>query len=1163
MRKFVKISMTGLMLLGIAGVGAGCLGTPPKVEVPEGGDKQQTVISDAYDYNDDKTASTRPTIPGGYYEPQLPITEVKVTIAESSNITFADGSREKLITLGVPLTTADFDQSTLGGHEVGGFAVLDENGGISTFNSLTEFAPQSEVTVMPYYAAENGEYLQFSSNGIDYTIPGGNGGDGGLKASAFSTSNAIVAGYRGTLISYNGDVSANNWARFKSAFAREADAEYTYYYTFVNEGETAVSFTAYQMNALKDITSTDAEMSDHVYIAPGQSQKVIIGQNINKQDGNAMMIIKFDQSISGGFSLGVVHEIVHEIERKDAQIHIVLPNGVSEEEFSVKDTYNRNVTTFDSKLILPTADQVENHTGENLMGWRYENGGIINEGVRIYGDVYITPVFPADVTVSVRLPQGLTLNGYNAVTKTGEELVLPTDEQIGVTESNYGSPYGWYNYDTGAIIQQGATVEGDITIAPYWQTANGYEYVAVGGAQDYGYNTDEVPSDFYDYSTKKLRGSATYQGKTANGAAAKLIDFGNYGSYLGSVISDTAAVRAGSAMRLDSVNPTKFNTEKVVEYSYFIRNMSATENLAISIYQIRMSSEYKSSTFYQYESRYCVSVNLAPNTSTKELGQYLLTGGNDNALTYIVFEQDVSSFSFGISIGAKILGQSAVDEAYDTVRHPNDYSDYMVTMSYDKNEYGGLEVNDNYLTQHAGRLLLAPSEGQYTHMPFGEILEKWVISINDEIYDLPTTRTYTGIRLPSSGEIKLIPVFKTYFTVTISMPSDGTVRLKDFDSPMRVYEGGHLTLPTNSNLIIEEGYTVAGWRIAGTETRVTNDTYPTDNMIIEPIVQEITNEPVTMTLDAATPEGFTVADSYLNKWRVGATLSVPAADEYTNTLNKRLTGWTVTNAAGTVLIENRLTDTFYILTDADKVLTILPTLVDRITINTELPSGFTLNGYNPDVVRGETITLPTSEQITNNTGRTLAGWFNKATGRELTNSSVLTGIDEITIAPYFNAPAGKTSVVPGSRSGGATDYAQNISVTRTANTSIVGGDAMGVEFTSTSALSGNNGFRLVSAHRVTKDIRYKYTVNITNYGTNAVSFNIKALNNGTPGGAGGAASDTGNSNTEQVSLVPGASASVELTITITTTNDNVMLWLSNFSGGTGFKLGMSMWLETV
>ena len=141
--------MTGLMLLGIAGVGAGCLGTPPKVEVPEGGDKQQTVISDAYDYNDDKTASTRPTIPGGYYEPQLPITEVKVTIAESSNITFADGSREKLITRGVPLTTADFDQSTLGGHEVGGFAVLDENGGISTFNSLTEFAPQSEVTVMP------------------------------------------------------------------------------------------------------------------------------------------------------------------------------------------------------------------------------------------------------------------------------------------------------------------------------------------------------------------------------------------------------------------------------------------------------------------------------------------------------------------------------------------------------------------------------------------------------------------------------------------------------------------------------------------------------------------------------------------------------------------------------------------------------------------------------------------------------------------------------------------------------------------------------------------------------------------------------------------------------------------------------------------------------
>lgn len=938
----------------------------------------QTTIGDAYDYNEDGTSSTRPTIPGGYYEPTLPITETLVRISEESNIRFADGSREKLIKIGTPLTNADFDQSTLDGHEVGGMAVLDASGAVIGFNALADFAPQTEVTVMPYYAHESGSYLMFGANGYDY----GNG----ITPGSITAENAIVDGYAGKILHYGDTVkSAGDSVRIKSTFTREQDAEYTYYYMFKNFGENTISFNVYQMNAGNDISGADAEASYGVYLAPGETKSVTVAQDVNKNDGNAMTIIKFNAPVAGGFDLGVVQAVKNSIDKVPAKIAFDLPEG-----FTVSDEYNTEYTTFD-KLVLPTDEQIANNTGKRFLYWSLDGETTVAANTRVYGDITLTPVFPKAAKISVVLPEGITLaDSYVTDVMTYDKLVLPTADQL--VGGNNGVPVGWIDYETGGILGSNVDIFGDMSIAPYWETPGGYSYVRVGSSQSTGYNDDKVPGNLFGNGGK-------YNGIVQGGGSAQIINGGKAGMYLGSVVSCANPVTAGVAIRLDSVHPNRWSGDGVLEFAYTLQNRG-TSRLKLSIYQVGASSEYKSeSGFYDYEvNRYRTEIDLQPGEGTTKLAQYVLASSNANALTYIVFEEDVDSFSFGIAIGSKIIaGAADVANEYKNQAPRNNY----VNIVYDAEANKGMTVSDDYLRQLAGRLVIAPTESEYA-LPEGERLSAWTLVINGVEHTLPAERSYNGLLLPSAATVELKPVFIEYKTVTLSLPEG--VTLNGYDSSVRVFDGETFSLPANEQIVVSNGRRVRYWVKVGDkgDIKISDGSYIAEDITVKPILSAAIGSPVTIKRGTL-PEGFTISDEYIDAARTaGDKLVLPVSGQYQNGTDKKLVGWKVTDTeTGEVIVESAFTTE--VVMDVE-IMVLTPVLAERVQVTVELPDGMTLDGYAPDFIVGDNLVFPTGAQLKGSINGDPAGWYDCATDEILTENTVLS--KAITIAPYWETVNG-------------------------------------------------------------------------------------------------------------------------------------------------------------
>lgn len=87
---------------------------------------------------------------------------------------------------------------------------------------------------------------------------------------------------------------------------------------------------------------------------------------------------------------------------------------------------------------------------------------ITNDDVRQEGKT----VTVGKVSVTLKLPENFTVDGYVSDTVSGRKLVLPTEEQI---TNNTGKAFvGWYDYETGAEVTAATTVTRNMTIAPYF-----------------------------------------------------------------------------------------------------------------------------------------------------------------------------------------------------------------------------------------------------------------------------------------------------------------------------------------------------------------------------------------------------------------------------------------------------------------------------------------------------------------------------------------------------------------------------------------------------------------------------------------------------------------------------------------------------------------------
>ena len=456
MNKTKKLLVVVSLLLGIVFAVAACA-EPETFVPPKPGDHVLT-INDAYDWNEDETGSTRPELGGGYV-PQVPVKDAVITMAESTSVRFAGGKTEMTLPVGQLLKQSDFDESTLGGHTVGGLGVLDEEGAIASFRPLSSFYAEAPLTVLPYWAPENGDSYEFGSKEVGDYFYDADGNDL-TDTVELKQSYTLVDGYMGKRVDMadTTTLKANSYFRAVTVCAREAGQQYTYRYKVQNFGEQAVSFTIYQMftgHAWADGTTN--VKSDTITVQPGAvSEWTTLVVDNQKDDKNSLTLIRFDQDVKG-FSLGFTMAVENTTVTKPAKITLDLPEG-----FTVSSDYKTDVRTND-KLVLPTLEQITNNTGNKFLYWVYADGTRAEEGVRIQGDITLKPLLTETVTVSVKAPAGMTVSGYPMTVQTGDRLVLPTSEQI---TNNTGNKIVSWEYENGTVAKDGDTITGNVVLQP-------------------------------------------------------------------------------------------------------------------------------------------------------------------------------------------------------------------------------------------------------------------------------------------------------------------------------------------------------------------------------------------------------------------------------------------------------------------------------------------------------------------------------------------------------------------------------------------------------------------------------------------------------------------------------------------------------------------------
>lgn len=426
----------------------------------------------------------------------------------------------------------------------------------------------------------------------------------------------------------------------------------------------------------------------------------------------------------------------------DALVRFVLPENFSLKDYDGLNGDNELHLQTGDRLTLPTAEQINNTTGNRFIRWVDENGKPLANTVQLTGNLTIKPELTQAAKITVRLPEGLTVKGeYETDVQTGDKLLIP---ELEGEKAILDAIKGWYIVGNGnqKIGENTIILDTELTIAPYWQQANGYEYVAIGSGANSGYNSDETYGSV-GYHLGAHDNTATGSVKYSTG---HIVSGGESGQAAqGVTLSDSLPVKAGSIIRFDSKRTAGAGK---YEFSYAFENRGNSD-LKLSVYQINASSEYRGLKFAYENSRYRVEINLKPGESITKLGQYDLSS-NGNWLTIIVIEQDVESFEFGVAIGYKSI--TAIDAAYQNQAALNNPAN----IQYNAEENGGIVVKDSYLKQRAGHFITVPTENDI-EVPAGITVEKWQLIVDGVAYDIPATVTdWKNLMVPSVSTLKAV-----------------------------------------------------------------------------------------------------------------------------------------------------------------------------------------------------------------------------------------------------------------------------------------------------------------------------------------------------------------------------------------------------------------------
>ena len=1044
MNKVGKLLIVVMLVCGFLFSVTGCTDHDQPFVPPEP-DGSKVSINDAYDWNEDGSASTRPDL-GGDYEPTLPPTESVVTIGEGSSVRFKDGATSITLPLGGVLKETDFDESTLGGHKIGGVAYLGEEGKIGGYNALADFAPMENVTVLPYYAPENGDLFIYGSNKVgDYFYD-----DAGkeLDSAKLITEYSLVDGYMGKRIDYAETLTANSYFRAVTVCQREDGQKYKYFYTFANLGTSDLAFTVYQM--FGGHAWNDPEMrvaSDPLTLTPGASTVVSIEVDNTKNDANTLTLIRMDAPVTG-LSLGVSMEVANTTVTEPATITLELPAG-----FTISG-YETNVRTND-KLTLPTAAQIKNETGHNLLYWAYADGTRAVEGKRITGNITLKPVLTEDAVITLELPSGFTVSSdYATVLQTGDTLTLPTEAQI---KNDTGRKLIRWVDGSGNVVTNGLKVTGNMTLKPELSSpatitvklpagltlAGDYVKNAQTGDKLIAPTAEQVTGSIAD--GRKIEGwyvvgdNSVITDKTEimetsvtiapyfsrRAGTATLCNFGDAKDGKPLVFSNVQSSQkpmnvypaAGSTLAMASFNAiaNAYSNDTAIgggnngyaelgnllSYNGAMINGDAFRcGTKISDGAAVVKKGLEHTFYYNFENLGDEEIHLTiqgVNNGTEVEGPISnidLLPGESTVVTFKV------TYTKG-NDNKNVMGYFTVTEAMNNMKLGVSVNVVLGKESASVTLKSGIEgftLGEGYLDQkfYVGDTLSLPNENDYTDTLSAK---RRVIGWQDAKGN--TLENGTAI----TGNIELVPIFEYFATVSFELP-EGITFTGGFETQKTYVVGEKLMLPTDEQIDNTLGKAILYWMIKDSTTAVDNETEITADMTIVPYLESDVVEPVTIT--AGSVDGFTIAESYLNLERnKGDRLVLPTESEYTNDTGKKLVGW-MDKTTNSDLTEG-------MIIEGDIVL--LPILEAYAEFTIDLPDGLTLkNSYNTKYSVGDLLVLPTAEDIeANDTGMgELSGWFDVKKGSAVSNETIIA--DGLTIAPYWQNNAGYNYVKVGSGS---------------------------------------------------------------------------------------------------------------------------------------------------
>ena len=638
----------------------------------------------------------------------------------------------------------------------------------------------------------------------------------------------------GNVLSYNGTMSVGSAFRCGTIISNPdknipvvaLGLEHTFVYNFQNFGTSKISLTIQGVNTGKEVEGPIS----NIILEPGESTTIKFNVTYTKGSANknVMGFFTVKEELTN-MKLGVSVNVI--FGRKTINVKTTVDKDIT-----LSAQYLARVYKAGDKLVLPTsADYTDLLSAKRrVIGWKNaKTGEEIPAGYVLEGDLELVPVFEDYADVAVTLGEGVTF-------KTGEK-TLELTAGSALPEITAPANFKGFYVDGKVVAAADYVVPNKaVTLYPVYEGIFGYAYLPFGSGKDVGYNNDLTPgNDMYSHE------GFAYEGLKSGGGAVKIVKGeGDYYVY-GSFVKDTAKNYAGTAMRFDSKYSTALTKDTVVEFAYIVENKGTTE-LALSIYQISASAEYKAASgYYAYESRYRMDVSLNPGESKKYTAQYLL-GKNGNALTYIVFEKDVETFSFGIAVSEKIISDKT--EVADEYKNQAAL-DNMATLTFEAGETG-ITVNAGYLNKfRAGKFITAPSSSDFEAN--GATIEKWQITFDGKAHDLPTTvADYTSLRMPSAGAV-LTAVVVRDVTVTYEKPDSVTA-----EGGKTSYKTGEkLSLPTLSGADAS-GRTAIGWYDKATRKIVTNETVINDDLTLTPYYAPAKGE-------ALTPlSGATINDKY-------------------------------------------------------------------------------------------------------------------------------------------------------------------------------------------------------------------------------------------------------------------------------------------------------------